>query len=77
MSAYGTVTRSAPAGRRPLKPSHQTTSFMKKTSGPPPLLRFAGMISNRLPLVQSSRRRVDRMKDRAIQTLGESHAMKG
>ena len=31
MSAYGTVTRSAPAGRRPPKPSHQTKSFMKKT----------------------------------------------
>ena len=29
MSAYGTVTRSAPAGRRPPKPSHQTKSFMK------------------------------------------------
>ena len=28
VSAYGTVTRSAPAGRRPPKPSHQTKSFM-------------------------------------------------
>ena len=25
---YGTVTRSAPAGRRPPKPSHQTKSFI-------------------------------------------------
>ena len=33
MSAYGTVTRSAPAGRRPPKPSHQTKSFMKKQTG--------------------------------------------
>ena len=32
MSAYGTVTRLAPAGRHPPKPSHQTKSFMKKTS---------------------------------------------
>jgi hypothetical protein len=27
---YGTVTRLAPAGRHPPKPSHQTKSFMKK-----------------------------------------------
>ena len=30
MSLYGTVTRLAPAGRHPPKPSHQTKSFMKK-----------------------------------------------
>ena len=30
MSAYGTVTRSAPAGRRPPKPSLQIHLFMKK-----------------------------------------------
>jgi hypothetical protein len=30
VSAYGTVTRLAPAGRHPPKPSHQTMSFMKK-----------------------------------------------
>ena len=30
MSAYGTVTRLAPAGRHPPEPSHQTKSFMKK-----------------------------------------------
>ncbi len=31
MSAYGTVTRLAPAGRHPPKPSHQTKSFHEKT----------------------------------------------
>jgi hypothetical protein len=30
VSLYGTVTRLAPAGRHPPKPSHQTKSFMKK-----------------------------------------------
>ena len=34
MSAYGTVTRSAPAGRRPPKPSLQIHLFMKKEGGP-------------------------------------------
>ena len=33
MSAYGTVTRLAPAGRHPPKPSHQTKSFMKNLGG--------------------------------------------
>jgi len=32
VSLYGTVTRLAPAGRHPLKPSHQFHTFMKKKS---------------------------------------------
>ena len=33
MLLSGTSTRSAPAGRRPPKPSRQVDSFMKKTQG--------------------------------------------
>jgi hypothetical protein len=33
VSLYGTVTRLAPAGHHPPKPSHQIQSFMKKPNG--------------------------------------------
>jgi hypothetical protein len=48
VSAYGTVTRLAPAGRHPPKPSHQTKSFKKTRHRA--LGHWQGLIALRLRL---------------------------